>query len=328
MELALAGFARLDAGTLTPFMATLEQIQGSPQLIRQAALLTGFFNELMNALPVVDATQAPLFRWVDLWARGMVSSLQPVQPMKAEPVSGKLSLLGLDVRQHAHLVSLVAYGLLQAQETQLVRITLSAYKVEAIQGNETWLLFPQAAPLFDALAQERTLRISNMPLLPTGDLIWQGEAKIEHKYDLIKMAADHFGLKRQQTVKPCWLAPADRHPIHLAEPIVLGDYAVKKQAGNLVLSWDKLALPIATERISTLSDITDKLITQSSQLFGLLRFDAGQWSIQPLTLSIRKGRGKPKIITTAQSAAAILNKPPRSSIVGTLQERASRLLRA
>lgn len=330
MELALGGFGRLDAGMLTPFMATLEQIQGEPQLVRQSALLTGFFYELMRAVPIADASQVPTFRWVDLWTRAMISQPTPARTPKS--VSGTLRLLGVDLRQHAHLVSFVAYGLLenQAQGTQLVRVTMSSYKVEAIRGQETWLLFPKAAPLLDALAEARSLQIRNMPLLPTGDLIWQGKATVGQKYDLMSSASQWVApqdqAQNQKRLTPTALSPTDRHPVQLAEPVFLSNYTIKKVKGSLSLTWGKLSLPIATERISSLSELTPDALSKSTQLFGLLRFDAGQWSLQPL--STRKARGKTKLILSGGSASAILKKPPRTNTVAILQERASRLLRA
>jgi len=78
MEIALVGYARLESATLVPFLATLEQIQGEPLLIRQSALLTGFFNELMGLVPIADTNTIPLYRWVDLWSQAMIVSLQPI----------------------------------------------------------------------------------------------------------------------------------------------------------------------------------------------------------------------------------------------------------
>ena len=163
MEIALVGFARLTATTLTPFMATLEQIQAEPLLVRQAALLTGFFNELISLVPIADSSAIPTYRWVDLWTQAMVGGLRPSLSDPATNISGTLELLGLDLRHHANFVSFTTYGLLTSDaQTQLVRITLSAYKVDAITGNEIWLLFPHAAPLLDAFAQNKQLYLGEI----------------------------------------------------------------------------------------------------------------------------------------------------------------------
>src|SRR5579884_720176 len=52
MELALCGFRQLEAQTVAPFLSTLEHLQGEARTARLAAVLTGFLNELLDALPV------------------------------------------------------------------------------------------------------------------------------------------------------------------------------------------------------------------------------------------------------------------------------------
>lgn len=332
MELALAGFGRLEAGTLTPFMSTLEQIQGEPQLVRLAALLTGFLDELIASVPISDANEVPLHRWVDLWTRAMVGTLKPVSPIQTKTVSGTLRLAGFDVYQHAHFFNVVAYGLLEIDSRiQFVRISLSSYKVDAINGNEVWLLFPQAAPLFEAFSKKHALVITDMPLLSTGDLIWDGKAVSSKKYKLMNEVERWFAPNAGNTFHPSLILPVDRHPIQLAEPIFLRDYAVKDDAGILFLDWgDNLTLPVVMDRVSVSSELTEDLVAKSCQMFGLMRFDNNQWSVQPLGVISQTGKGKKAktaTIFTAESAAVIIKKPPKTSTVAILQERASRLLR-
>jgi hypothetical protein len=325
VEIALTGFIRLETTTLTPFLATLEAIQAEPSMLRQAALLTGFFNELMSQVPITDSSQIPTYRWVDLWTQGMVRTLGSQPSFSPVLVSGHLQILGLDLRQHANLVSITAYGLLLADAIpQQVRVTFSAYKVDAISGDEIWLLFPDAATLLDAFAQSKTLSITAMPMLPTGDLLWNGQAEIGEKFDLMAQAAKYFAANGAEAFNPCAVHPCDRHPIQLAEPIFLQDYTTANDQNRLTLSWGEAgALPIATERLSPDAEVTRDAIATSSELFGLLRFDAGRWAVQPLTLKV----GKSKLLYTGQTAAKLLKKPPSKNTVATLQERASRLLR-
>jgi len=329
MEVALVGFTRLETSTLTPFTATLEKLQAEPLLIRQSALLTGLFNELVSKRSTIDSNNLPLCRWVDLWTRAMIGakSLFPLET--AKPVSGTLELLGIDVRQHANLVSLVAYGVLTVDgQPQFTRLTLSAYKVDAIQGDEIWLLFPQATTLLNAFAQTKTLRLNEVLMLSTGDLmlpdadlLLSGKGAIGLKYDLMKRAAEFFAVSASG-VAQCWMHPCDRHPVQLAEPIFLKGYTVHS-TDALTLHWaDSSAIPIATERSGSLSAVTVEAIANSSQLFGLLRFDAGRWAVQPLAVTVGK-----KAIATGQTAAKVLKSPPKTSTVGVLRERASRLLR-
>lgn len=321
MEIALVGYGRLEPTTLLPFTATLEQIQAEPLLIRQAALLTGFFNELINQVPLADSNSVPLYRWVDLWTKAMVDALRPPVSSPPTPVSGTLELLGLDLHHHANLVSFTAYGVLTSDsKAQWVRITQSAYKVDAISGDEIWLLFPNAVPLLDALAKNQVLEIGDMPFLPTGDLLWQGEVKLGSKYNLMQKAAEYFAVNSNKIISPCSITPSDRHPIQLAEPIFLSDY---KLDSNNNLTWqDAEVLPVPIERMSSMSQLTVDAIANSTELFGLLRFDAGRFSVQPLAITAKK-----KVIYTGQNAAKLMKNPPKSSTVSILQERASRLLR-
>ncbi|GAB1543153.1 hypothetical protein NUACC21_58270 [Scytonema sp. NUACC21] len=324
MEIALMGFARLEASTLIPFMSTLEQIQSEPLLIRQAALLTGFFNELMNWVPMTDSSTTPVYRWVDLWTQAMVGALRP--PVTHEPklVSGKLELLGLDLRHHANLVSFTAYGLLTVDaQVQLVRTTLSAYKVDVISKDQIWLLFPKASVLLNAFTENRALHLKDVPLLPTGDLLWQGEAQLGDYYNLMKKASEFFAVNATNSTTPPLIPPVDRHPVQLAEPVFLNNYAIAQTNNILNLSWkDAGLLPIATERISPLSELNLEAICKSNEIFGLLRFDGGRWAVQPLAATVQG-----KTMFTGQSAAKIFKTPPKTNTVATLQERASRLLR-
>lgn len=324
MEIALVGYARLDTSTVLPFMATLELLQKEPLLIRSAALLTGFINELLNQIPIDDSSTIPIYRWMDLWTRAMISSPTPVTD-NAHAVSGKLEVVGLDLRHHANLVSLIFYGLLTTNEQeQLVRVNFSAYKVDAIASDEIWLLFPNAVLLLDAFSQNTILHLDNVPLLPTGDLVWNGQAAIaDQKYNLMKRVAQCFTINATKVPTLYSIHPIARHPIQLAEPIFLDGYTITHANNTLSLSGAEVGmLPIAIEQMSPFSEVTEEAIANSTQLFGLLRFDAGRWAVQPLAITV-----KGKTIFTGQKAATILKSPPKSSTVSILQERASRLLR-
>lgn len=332
MEIALAGFARLDPETLTPFLSTLEHIQAEPQLMRQSALLTGFLDELLQSVPASETQSIPLTRWVDLWTRGMATALQILAEPAAENVSGSLTLLGCDLRAHPHLMSIVMYAILDsASQRRLVRSTFSSYKVDAINGSEVWLLFEQAALLFEALAKNTTVRINDMPLTPAGDLLWNGQAELARKCEPLEEARLAFAPEAEDPVASCAVAPVDRHPAQLAEPVFLEEYIVQGENDRLFLDWgDQGRLPVVTERIHPLAELTSELIAKSSQMFGLLRFDAGQWGIQPIGVTCQTGKGKKaktEIVLTGQTAAAVLKKPPKTSTVAILRERASRLLR-
>jgi hypothetical protein len=337
MEVAISGFTRLGTSTWAPFLPTLEILQSEPRLIRQAALLTGLIDELSTHLPAPSIHDIPLHRWVDLWTQAMISTLRsPSNPHNSQPViiSGNLQLLGLDIRHHVNLVSLVAYGVLTAsnssnsERTQFVRITLSRYSVPAITGDEIWLLFADAKPLFEALAQTQTLQLEQAQLLPTGDLLWDihtVNSTLGETYDLLKLATAFSPNPANIADMPrsCPIAAGDRHPIQIAEPVFLTGYKIVNQNDLIRLTWEgQPDLAIAMERLSPLSTIAAENLVKSTQMFGLLRFDGGLWSMQPLFIAIKSKRICPSL-----PAIEILNKPPTTNKITILQERASRLLR-
>ena len=334
MEVAIGGFTRLGTSTWKPFLPTLETLQSEPSLIRQAALLTGLIDEFSTHLPASNIHDIPLHRWVDLWMQAMLLTLRsPSHSRNLQPIaiSGNLQLLGLDIRHHVNLVSLVAYGVLKvtnSERLQLVRITLSRYSVPAITGDEIWLLFADAKSLFEALAQQQTLQLEKAQLLPTGDLVWDintVNATLGEAYDLLKLATAFSPNPVNIADIPilCSIAPGDSHPIQIAEPVFLNGYKAVNQKDVINLTWDgHPSLPIAMERLSPLSAIAVGNLVKSTQMFGLLRFDAGHWSMQPLFITIKSKR-----ICPSQTATEILNKPPTTNKITILKERASRLLR-
>jgi hypothetical protein len=328
MEIALAGYSRLETSAIVPFSSSLEKIQQDPLLIRQSAFLTGFFNELMRQLPLKESNPIPLYRWVDLWTRAMIGAVSPSLDSQSVTqgikVSGNLELLGLDIRQHQNLVSLVFYGIFEGDNLkQMVRVNFSAYKVDVINNNDIWLLFPQAFPLLGAMSKENTLTINNMPLLPTGDILWTGEADSGvNIYSVMKKAADNFAIG-VDGIANCLIQATDKHPIQIAEPVYLDTYKIEGDGDNLKLIWqDGGELNLAKERLSLLSEITPEVIKKSSQMFGLLRFDAGCWSIQPLSILVR-GKTMLTINFTSEKEKNYCKNNP----LAILQERASKLLR-
>src|SRR5690606_29626446 len=136
MELAIAGLANLEVEALLPFQATLDAIMAEPALVRHAALLSGFLAELLTVFPARGKPEVPRLRWVDLWMRSMVLSLAPPAPPSTREVTGELRVFATDLRQHDHVASLVAYGALHepGQPPRLVRTSVSAFKVDVLQG--------------------------------------------------------------------------------------------------------------------------------------------------------------------------------------------------
>ncbi|HKB38440.1 MAG TPA: hypothetical protein VKD72_18500, partial [Gemmataceae bacterium] len=247
--------------------------------------------------------------WVDLWTRGMVGALYLPAAAGGTRVNGKLFPLGVDLRHHGFFVSADVYGLLEADSPRVVRTTLSSYKVDVLAGGEMWRCFgAPAEPLLRAVSKTLALDVKGLTLLPSGDLLWDGKAAVGKRFDLTDVAAKYLAVGTSACEFP-GVAPVDRHPVQIAEPVYLTDVTT---------------LPLATERLSPASEITPEQLKDATELLGLLRFDRGTWAVQPLW--VRAGEDKAWTGETALDIATA--KPKKGDTLGILKERASRLLRA
>jgi hypothetical protein len=320
MDIAIAGFSRLELATVTAFSTTLAQIQADANLMPLASLLTGFMQELIGAVPIPAGQEAPLFRWVDLWSRALVLSLQHAKSSETIPMSGVFYPLGIDWRQHSFMTSLVCYGLLENESgLRFLRCTQSAYKVDAIGYEEQWLLFPQMALLAESLESGKAINLEAMPVLASGDLIWDVDrASMGKKYSLMEIAEACFAPKANEVIRMPQLAAHQYHPVHLAEPVFLKTIAVK---GSRISSAD-FSFELDKRRILD-TELGLNNLNLCDSAFGLLRYDDEQWLFQPLAAA--KGNGKP--VYMGKDSVKILKTAPKTSTLATLQERASRLLR-
>ncbi|MEO8611561.1 MAG: hypothetical protein ABI690_26925 [Chloroflexota bacterium] len=316
MELAMTGFARLEPGTIASFAPTLAQLRANPATTQQAALLTGLLHELMNALPAPSIDRIPLLRWCDLWSNAMLGAVGIADAPEAIPVSGIFYPLGVELRGHTRMASMTVHGLLLVDdEPRWVRQSWSAFKATAIQGDEIWLLFPEAQMLLGHLLQNKTIRLQDMPMLPSGDLLWNiDRVESGKKFKPLNITLEYAGIGQPLAASP---VPAlERHPVQLAEPLSLTEYRLENDCLHFN---DGTVLPLDTRR----NGLTAESLEATTTLFGLLRYDDGAWSVQPLTA----GNAIGKFEFVGQAGAELLKKPPKTNTVSILQERASRLLR-
>ena len=333
-ELAVTGWRGVGHDLVSASGQVIEAMLAEPGLRRLAVLADGLAAELRASAGAAD--RVPLRRWGDLWARAMLLTHEaaggPGAPgAEPVPVSGRLLALGVDVHEHPTAVQVQVHALLEAGDAppRLVRTAVSAMKVDTITGPAVWRLFDGAEVLFGALAGHLALEITDMPLLPGGDLIWDdararaGEPADPFVTARVRLAA--------ATAPP--VPPLERHPVRIAEPVLVEGYKAKAgDGGSLVLDLGQGALPVAVDRLPACGPLTPQAVKRSTACIGLLRWDAGRWWLQPLAVQA-ESKGRTTATHTADWAQGptdpkVVKAQARSGdAVATLRERAGRLLR-
>ncbi|MCP4134279.1 MAG: hypothetical protein GY754_25115 [bacterium] len=324
-ELAITGFHRLDHEKIVPFLKTVDQLLKDESLIRQSSLLTGFINEMLQVVPVKEKGDIPITRWADLWMRAMINTRAPLRNEIAATVSGKLSLLSMDVQSHDNYINLVFYGVLESEKQNcLVSISKGRFKVDLIGEKDIWLLFTGEKPLFEALQQHKTITIKDVPITSSNNLIPDKKIKPGKVFDPLAVLEKYFSAGSKETIIRPECTHLDRHPVHIAVPIFLNDCIITGNKGSLSIELDKeINLPICMERVSPVSPVDESSLKKTKALFGFIRFDNDAWSLQPMTLF-----DKGKVLYTGCDALKVINEPPKVNIYEQLKERAGVLLRA
>ncbi|AQZ65440.1 unnamed protein product [[Actinomadura] parvosata subsp. kistnae] len=341
-ELAIVGWRGVDHDLVSAADQTIEALLAVPELRGLAVLLDGLAAELRASSPVATMDRLPARRWADLWTRAMLLSQHGPWhaggpgaeraagaggPGGAELVSGRLLILGADVHEHATVVRVQIHAVLEPAgggPARLVRASMAAAKVDTIVGPTVWKLLRDQPVLLSALAQHRSVEITDMRLLPGGDLVWEN-----HRARAAE-ESDPFATARVQlaAATPPPVTPLDRHPVRIAEPVLVEGYKCDGQSVDL--GGNKL--PLDLDRLPSCGPLTPALLKASTACIGLVRWDGGQWSLQPLAVqaSVKKqpvaahngdwalGPTDPKV---AKAEAK------NGDVVAVLRERAGRLLR-
>jgi hypothetical protein len=326
-ELAIVGWRGVDHDLVSAADQTIEALLAVPELRGLAVLLDGLATELRASSPVATMDRLPARRWADLWTRAMLLSQHgPWHGGGAEQVSGRLLILGADVHEHATVVRVQIHAILERSgaPSRLVRTGVAAAKVDTIVGPTVWRLFAGHPVLLAALAGHRSLEIADMPLLPGGDLVWHDDRARAGE------EADPFAIARVQlaAATPPAVTPLDRHPVRIAEPVFVEGY--KTDGRTIKLGGAELALDL--DRLPSAGPLTPALVKASTACIGVVRWDGGQWSLQPLAVqaSVKKQpvaahNGDWALGPTDPKVAKAESK--NGDVVAVLRERAGRLLR-
>ncbi|MFI5841469.1 hypothetical protein ACIA8K_17365 [Catenuloplanes sp. NPDC051500] len=313
-ELAISGWRGVDHELAAAGAQSVQALLADPAQRRLAVLLDGFAGELRAAAPVATLDRVPVRRWADLWTRALLLSQDGFPGYEATPVTGRLLYLGVDLHEHPTVFRAQAHAVLETgDEVRVVRTSVAAAKVDTITGPSAWRML-SGFPFFRAMvAEHRTVEVDGMLLTPAGDLIWD-EARATPGE-----AADPFTTARVRlagaTLPP--VPPLDRHPAAIAVPVLL--------EGGLDVAVDHDRLPAA-------GPLTPALADAASACLGLLRWDGGRWSVQPLAVqAIVK---KKAVVAHAgdwangpTDAKAAKAEAVAGTAVDVLRERAGRLLR-
>jgi hypothetical protein len=161
------------------------------------------------------------------------------------------------------------------------------------------------------------LKLTDMTLLASGDLLWDGSASEAgtRPVDVFVLAGRCLAAGGQMRFPT--VPPAERHPVQLAELIVLAD---------------KTPLPIAVDRLGGTTELTPEDVKAADAVIGLLRFDGGRWMVQPLAVMPGATREKKAFASAyvGSDAYEVATKKPKKgepNTLAVLRERAGRLLR-
>lgn len=290
---------------------------------RLAVLLDGFAAEL-DAGAELDRT--PSRRWGDLWSRAMILA-QPRTPSPPEAtiVSGRVLPLGVDLQEHLTAAQAQVHAVFEPADSgpaRLVRASAAVAKPDTVVGMGVWQLLRPHLSLLKAAGDGRSVDITGMTLTATGDLLWDtGSATPGAPADAFATARVALAVAVASPVPPL-----DRHPIAIAEPVFLDGYTVRD--GVLTVAGHDLRI----DRLPAAGPLTPALVAKSSACIGLLRWDAGEFIVQPLAVETVV---KKKTVAVhagawaggATDAAGVKAEKAAADAVDVLRERAGRLLR-
>lgn len=298
----------LVAGSAPVLVASLPDLR----LRRLAALLDGFAAELAAVAPGAELDRVPERRWADLWSRAMLLARpSATDQLAVETMTGRLLPLGVDLHEHSAAAQAQVHAVLEpadGSQPRLVRASVSVAKPDTVVGAGVWQLLRLHLALLDALGKGRAMDIVDMPLTAGGDLLWQAD-----KATLSTPAAP-FATARVALVAALAppVDPLDRHPVRIAEPVFLERYNPHE-------------IPFTFDRLPADSPLTPNLVAKSTACIGLIRWDAGTFTVQPLAVETTV---KKKIVAVqASDSAGPKAEKAADEAVAALRERAGRLLR-
>jgi hypothetical protein len=331
-DLARVGWQGLDSDVVAGSAQVLSAMLPNPPSRRLAVLLDGFAAELAASCPGATMERFPARRWADLWSRALMLTLPGgLAAAATEKATGRFLPLGIDLQEHATAVQVQVHAVFEpADGTQprLVRASVSAPKPDTVIGAGLWQMLRPHMSLLTAVSEGRAMELTDMPLTVEGDLIWSDSRA--RRGD----PADPFATARVvlPTAADASAAPLGRHPARIAVPVFLEGYAVAKDGDALTLTVAGHPLAVDADRIPVAGPLTPGAIAASGTCIALLRWDDGEFRVQPLAVETTV---KKKVVAVHAGAWAggttdkdgVKAEKAATEAIVVLVERAGRLLR-
>jgi hypothetical protein len=331
-DLARSGWQGLDNDVVSGSAHVISAMLPDPALRRLATLLDGFAAELAASCPGAALERIPERRWADLWSRAMLLTVPGASgPPVAGTATGRLLPLGVDLQEHATAAQAQVHAVFEPADgatARLVRASAAVAKPDTVVGVGVWQLLRPHMSLLAAVSEGRSMDLADMPVTAEGDLIWSdGHARPGEP-------ADPFVTARVAlpTAVSAATPPLDRHPARIAMPVFLEGYAAHEDEGALVLTVAGHPLAVDTDRIPVAGPLTPEAVEASGACIGLLRWDAGSFSVQPLAVetTVRKKKAAVQAGGWAGRTAGsdgVKAEKAATEAMSVLRERAGKLLR-
>ncbi|MFI1933313.1 hypothetical protein [Streptomyces sp. NPDC020330] len=331
-DLARGGWRGLDHELVAGAAPVVSAMLPDPGLRRRATLLDGFAAELAASCPGATLERVPVRRWADLWSRALLLTVPgSAGDRSTVPVTGRLLPLGVDVQEHATAVQAQVHAVFEPADggvPRLVRAGVSAPKPDTVVGAGLWQLLRPRMSLLGAVSEGRSMELDAMPVTAEGDLLWDdGRARPGEP-------ADAFATARVMlsTATAARVAPLDRHSVRIAVPVLLEGYTARCEEGRLVFDLAGRLLAVDADRAPAAGPLTPEAVAGSHSCVGLLRWDAGEFLLQPLAVeaTVRKkavGAHAGAWAGGTTDKAGVRAEKAATDAVAVLRERAGRLLR-
>ncbi|GGX06506.1 hypothetical protein GCM10010297_30080 [Streptomyces malachitofuscus] len=331
-DLARAGWRGIDHELVAGASAVVSAMLPEPGLRRLAALLDGFAAELAASCPGATLEQVPVRRWADLWSRALLLTLPGAASVPAvAEVTGRLLPLGVDLQEHATAVQAQVHAVFEPDgggAPRLVRASVSAPKPDTVVGAGLWQLLRPHMSLLAAVSEGRAMELDGMPVTGEGDLVWEdGRARMGEPADVFATARVALPSAAASAT-----APLDRHPARIAVPVLLEGYAVEEGDGRVAFQVAGERVAVDVDRVPAAGPLTPEVVASSGACVGLLRWDDGEFLLQPLAVE-RTVRKKAVAVHAGAWAGGTADKAgvraekAATDAVTVLRERAGRLLR-